>query len=198
MAISTPADLDLLRFDSRSAAASLKRVKSALAAGANSNATDQAGDSALILALRAEQPTVAIALIASGARVDARGACGSPAIVLAAKSKRAANALMALINAGARLEARDRWGRSALHWAASVGSLQSGEALLSAGADPSAQDNAGRTVFEWASAFGDMAKEEWSKLLTAHGKAAAEARELRLATRGTETILAPDKPAIRL
>lgn len=191
-------DQDLLRFAPCSESASLKRVERALAAGANLLSTDNAGDCALILALREEQPRVALALIAAGAPVDALGSCGSPAIVLAAKSKRGADALRALINAGAPLEARDVWGRSALHWAASVGSLQSGEALLAAGADPSARDHAGRTVFEWASAFGDTAKEEWSKLLTAHGKALAEARELRWATSLAETILAPDKPAIRL
>ena len=50
-----------------------------------------------------------------------------------------------LLEAGADVEARDRWGQTALHWAAKRSQANEVKLLLEAGADAEARTTAGQT-----------------------------------------------------
>ena len=117
-------------------------VGALLAAGAEVDHRDAAGETPLGLAIAAEQPVVAKLLIDAGADVDAPTANGSVPIVEATK-RGYGHLVEQLVAAGARIDAADALGRTALLAAVARDDSRIVDALVRAGADPRARDENG-------------------------------------------------------
>ena len=107
--------------------------------GANANALDSSGTTALELAASGNNIRLLIALIKRGAVVDARsGVNGWTALQCAAGFNRPA-AISALVRFGADVNNRDNVGDTPLMTACSLGHIDCVQQLLAGGADPSLQ-----------------------------------------------------------
>ncbi|XP_048661022.1 neurogenic locus notch homolog protein 4 isoform X4 [Marmota marmota marmota] len=116
-----------------------------LEAGANPNQPDQAGRTPLHAAVAADAREVCQLLL--GSRQTAVDACtedGTTPLMLAARLA-VEDLVEELIAAQADVGARDKWGKTALHWAAAVNNARAARSLLQAGADKDAQDSRVRT-----------------------------------------------------
>ena len=130
-----------------------------LAAGADPNARDEYGYTALHRAAENnENPEVVDALLAVGAAVDPRSDDGETPLKLAAFRIGSSLAVIeSLLAAGANARARNEFGTTALHYAARVWKGPEIAALLAAGADPMARTAWGETPLHGA------ADRRWSR-----------------------------------
>jgi ankyrin repeat protein len=119
-----------------------------LGAGADLEAADARGSTALMLALG--KPDSLQALLAAGADTEHKDGRGFTALMSAAWTGRV-SAARHLLEHGARLDVRDgKTGRTALMWAALKGHAGFVKMLLDAGADPTLQDSSGHTALDLA------------------------------------------------
>ncbi len=123
----------------------VQEVRQALVEGADANARNDDGYTALMVAVyRNADPEVASALIAAGAAVNARDAEGITPLIAAAMRNPNPEVIAALLAAGAQKNAVDGNGWSALMWAASSNpNPEVVSALLVSGADAALRNNAG-------------------------------------------------------
>lgn len=119
-----------------------------LAAGADREATDRQGWTALHWAADAGRLRCAVSLIEAGAKLDAQDHRGRTPSMLALSKRPLVQLVELLLSAGADADARDHHGWSALHYlAASTGGRRHqalARRLVAAGARPS-RDRAGRS-----------------------------------------------------
>ena len=128
-----------------------RQIRDALDAGAEVDARDDDGRTALMWAARDNMDIDAIkALLDAGADVDARDDDGRTALMWAARDNTDINAIEALLDAGADIDARDVGGRTALMWAAKCNSDKFVNALIDAGADIHMRDDEGRSIADYA------------------------------------------------
>jgi ankyrin repeat protein len=123
-----------------------KAAVGALAAvGATLEATDEAGETALVWAAGLEHPVQLVrAAIRGGADLNAASRTGETALMTAVRHRRR-NVVRMLRLAGADLQAVDRDGWSALMFAVRAGDRKVVSSLLRAGANPNAQSTLGWT-----------------------------------------------------
>jgi ankyrin repeat protein len=133
-------------------------VRELIAAGADVNARDALGYTALTLTLipddgipaswrssgelPGDDEACALALIAAGADVDAASFRGETALILAA-GRGLVGVALALIAAGAGLDGRDAEGYTAFEAALARGHTAAARALIAAGADPRTEPGVG-------------------------------------------------------
>lgn len=118
----------------------VETTRSALSAGANVNARDKFGKTALMCAHTAEQTKL---LIAAGADVNAKTSDGGTALMYA----NTAEQTKLLIAAGADVNARAEDGNTALMNAETA---EQAKLLIEAGADANAKDEDGNTALYYA------------------------------------------------
>jgi ankyrin repeat protein len=111
-----------------------QRVQDLLAAGADMDAVDEAGRTAVHAAAAAGQLAGAQQLLAAGADVHAADEVGSTALHAAAAAGHQ-EVVQLLLTAGADVGAADEKGRTALYLAAEAGHQKVVQLLLAAGAD---------------------------------------------------------------
>jgi ankyrin repeat protein len=143
----------------------------AIARGADPNARDGSGHTALMLAADSASSRIVRALIAHGADVNARNLQGETALMLASGSTcpvraRVRNIVALLLDHGANVNARSKDGRSALLRAVLPGNLDVAERLLRSGADPNVADRSGSTPLGFAVSTGAY---EMARVLLEHG-----------------------------
>lgn len=128
-------------------------LQTLIAAGANLEAQDQEGNTALMLATKQKATKAVQLLIAAGANLEAQNQKGNTALMCAAQNG-CAEAAQILITAGANLEAQDQEGSTALFYAvtSSSGNTETVRTLIAAGANLEAQHNSGLTAFSAATA----------------------------------------------
>ena len=130
------------------------RVRTLLhAGGADVNAAQPDGMTALHWAAYHDDADTAALLVRTGADVDAANRYGVPPLSLAAANG-AAGLVRLLLDAGADAGAALRGGETVLMTAARTGSLAAVEALLAEGADPNAREARDQTALMWAAAEG--------------------------------------------
>jgi ankyrin repeat protein len=144
---STPMSDDLLEAAKAGDAA---RVKSLLAAGADCNARDAEGATALMLAAHAGKLDVVRALVEAGADVNATDERGWTALAKSVHNpdldRGFADVAECLIDAGANVEAPIGYGIRPLMLAAGYGETAVVETLLKSGADVLARNEGGLTA----------------------------------------------------
>ena len=153
------------------------QLKAAIAAGANVNAKDSDGVTALMRAASAGRGDSVSTLIAAGADVHAKTSGGVNALMMASLGGYAEAAGL-LLAAKVDSNAKDNQGRTALMAAASSREQAVVDALLAAGADVKIEDAGGASALTYASAEG------FESAVTALQKRGAKAgdRELLLAS----------------
>ncbi len=128
-------------------------VRSLLDAGADVNAPQADGTTALHWAAYYDDTDTAEMLIRAGADANAENQYGAPPLQLACANGNGA-LIKLLLAAGADANAALRGGETALMTAARSGSLEAVEALLARGADANATERNGQTALMWAAAEG--------------------------------------------
>jgi len=132
----------------------LRLVQALLTTGADVNARDKDGHTALMAAVssflsKKDSADVVKVLMAKGADVNAKNNDGKTALMLAAREKdddHTAAILRLLLANGADVNTRDRDGRTALIHAADKGTTTAVLVLLDGGADVNARDKDGNTA----------------------------------------------------
>ena len=125
-------------------------------AGADIEATDQKGYTALILASYNGQESTAALLLSYGARVDAGDRDRGNTALMGVAFKGYSVIARSLIDAGADVNARNFAGQTALMTAALFGRTEIIDMLLAAGADPALSDASGNTVVTLARSQGNQ------------------------------------------
>ena len=128
-------------------------VRTLLAGGADVNAAQVDGTTALHWAAYHDDLETARLLLAAGAEAGALNRYGVPALSLAAGNGNAALVRL-LLEAGADPNAALLGGETVLMTAARTGSLAAVKALLAGGADPDARERREQTALMWAAAEG--------------------------------------------
>ncbi len=146
-------------------------VAALLARGADANARDREGATALMHAAFYARPEVVKALLAHDPDVNASSEVGATALM---RSVANAATVTLLLDRGANVHAKAKSGTTALILAAGyAGAAASVKVLLDKGADPNANDLAGTTPLMRAADLGDV---EIMKLLLAKGAEADRKR----------------------
>ena len=127
----------------------LAAVQASLAKGADIEARDHDGDTALHLAAIQAGPAVIAALIAAGADPNALSTDGQTPLFHAAEHGNL-RALQALLTADADVNARDKDSHTPLFYAIDQGHREVVEALLAAGSDLAVRDKDGDTPLDLA------------------------------------------------
>lgn len=146
-------------------------VRQALSAGANVDAQDGSGRTALMEASMRSEVDIMRALIDAGANVNLTAALGETALILAA-SARAVDTVPILLEHHADPKIADRDKKTVLMWLVDLQFHRGGVPvdvigpLVAAGADPNAQDKFGRTPLMWA-VKGDLSSHVPPAVLTA-------------------------------
>ena len=150
-----------------------KRVKILLNAGADVNAKDDSGKTALMYAANAfnggDVELVNI-LLAAGADVNAKNDWGYTALMYAANYNVEDGIFEPLIKAGADVNARDNEGRTALIIASDGWCKEGIETMLRLGADVNARDNKGKTAAMYVSERNHWYKEYLLSLLDKYSR----------------------------
>lgn len=125
----------------------VKKVRSALAEGANVNAKDNDGHTALIYAAGVGHADVAKLLLDKGANIEAKAKdkWGGTALIYAAMYGNA-DVVKLLLDKGANIEAKDNNGETALFWAAESGYADTVKLLLDRCANIEAKEDDGSTA----------------------------------------------------
>jgi uncharacterized protein len=131
-------------------------VASLLSSGADVNAVQVDGTTALHWAAYNDDADLAGRLVRSRARVNATNRYGVSPLFLACTNGNA-NIVKLLLDAGADANASLAGGETVLMTAARAGSLEAVKALLARGADPNAQERRQQTALMWAAAEGHAA-----------------------------------------
>ena len=130
-------------------------VRELLRTGADVNAAQGDGMTALHWAAENGQPELAEVLVFAGANLEATTRLGGFTTLMVATRAGQAGIVRMLVDAGANLEATTATGETALHYAAWSGSPEIVLALLEKGADADAQETAkGQTPLMFAAAYG--------------------------------------------
>ena len=131
-------------------------VRTLLDAGADVNAPQVDGMTALHWAVYHDDAETAGLLVRSGADVNAENRYSVPPLSVAATNG-SADIVRLLLDAGAHANAALRGGETVLMTAARTGSLGAVRALLAHGADPNALEQREQTALMWAAAEGHAA-----------------------------------------
>ena len=118
-----------------------------LKAGADVNATNQAGATSLLRAATSEDKVRL--LVAKGADVKARSQMGNDALILAARKAGNSRTVKFLLDRGVDSNATNVFGATALMAAAAADDIDSVRLLLDRGADVNGRPNPGSTDFFW-------------------------------------------------
>jgi thioredoxin-like negative regulator of GroEL len=121
------------------------QVKALLDKGADVNARDKDGLTALMWAAAGGRTDIVKALLDKGADVNAKTSYGYTALMWAAAGGHT-DIVKALLDKGADVNAKDSDGYTALMWAAARGHTDIVKALLDKGADVNAKDEDGTTA----------------------------------------------------
>lgn len=152
--------------------ASPEEVQALLNAGADPNARDSDGNTALIkAATENENHEVVKVLLAAGANPNIKAKEGGETALMWAAWRSNSKMVQALLEAGANPNAKNKSNETALMWAADyVVSSEVLKALLDAGADPNARDRDGNTALMWvAEKHSGDDNDAYFKLLLAAG-----------------------------
>jgi ankyrin repeat protein len=120
-------------------AADLQAVKTLLEEGADVDATDSDGDTALHMAAAGGDADIVLALLDARANANIKDSRGDSPLHVASFYGHA-YVVQILINRGAVLEERNNAGFTALHYASLNGHMEAVKTLLDAGADVNAQN----------------------------------------------------------
>jgi len=131
---------------------SLEEVRSAIEHGADIEARDKTGVTALMFAAGYSHiPDIITLLIKKGADLKARDMIGGTILMAAAGHNQEPDIITRLIKHGADIEARDRVGKTALMFASGYNrNTEIMLRLLSHGADIKAKDKDGKTALDFA------------------------------------------------
>lgn len=127
----------------------LELVQLLLGAGAQVNARNEYGQTALMELGDEATPELVRTLVTAGARLNLRDKDGDGALLNLARWGKA-DTLRALLEAGAQVNARNNDGETALMLAAAAGESEKVKALLAAGADVNRRNKDGRTALKQA------------------------------------------------
>ena len=128
-------------------------IRTLLHDGADVNAAQVDGMTALHWAVYHDDADTARLLVRSGAEVDVKNRYGVPPLSLAATNGNA-GIVELLLHAGGDASASRRGGETVLMTAARTGTVEAVEALLARGADPNARELREQTALMWAAAEG--------------------------------------------
>jgi ankyrin repeat protein len=131
-------------------------VRSLIDRGADVNAPQADGTTALHWAAYHDDAELAALLVRSDANVNAENRYGVPPLSLSCTNGNGPLVKL-LLDAGANANAARQGGETVLMTAARTGSLDAVEALLAHGADPNALERNGQSAVIWASAEGHAA-----------------------------------------
>jgi ankyrin repeat protein len=121
--------------------------------GANIEARDRSGNTALLLAARTARSQLVKKLIEMGANINHQNLIGSTAVLQAASANRGNNVAI-LLEAGAEFNVRNNKGLTPITAAAFNGDEDSFQLLLDNGANPDDMDNSQKTAIVYAAAKG--------------------------------------------
>jgi ankyrin repeat protein len=138
-------------------------VKSVLVQGANVNAKDRHGETALMQASLWGHIDAVRLLVANGANVNAKDRVGMTTLMFAAY-RHNTGCVTYLASHGADTRARRNDGRSVLMWACIANDPEAVRFLLSKGVDVNCTDKSGHAALQWAAYHPDVID-----ILKAHG-----------------------------
>ncbi|MBQ6112959.1 MAG: ankyrin repeat domain-containing protein [Synergistaceae bacterium] len=130
-------------------------ITKALGFGADVNAKDNKGWTALMEAAYEGHAEVVKILLDAGADANAKDKYGNPALIKAVR-KGHAEVVKILLDAGAEVNAKNEYGSTALIWAADNGHAEIVNILLNAGADVNARENDGIRAVDYARERGKL------------------------------------------
>jgi len=133
----------------------LQQIQNLLSTGANVNAKDKDGETALMLAARDGRLEVVDLLLDKGARVDEKNKFHSTALMQASYNVHT-EIVKLLLEKGANVNAKNLYGITPLMLAANEKEAPLVEALVQAGADVNARDSEGSTALMRASGQGTL------------------------------------------
>ncbi|EAY17214.1 ankyrin repeat protein, putative [Trichomonas vaginalis G3] len=136
-----------------------------LSHGANINAKDKYGKTALHYAAENNSKETVELLISHGANINEKDNDGQTVLHYAARSNRK-EYIEFLISHGANINEKDKNGATVLHYAARSNSKEIVELLISHGANINEKDNDGQTVLHYAA---ENNSKETVELLISHG-----------------------------
>lgn len=131
-------------------------VRKLLASGAEVNAAQPDGTTALHWAVYHDDTEAATLLVKAGANVNAINRYGAPPLAQACTNRNAA-VVKLLLEAGADANATMKGGETVLMLASRAGEAESVKALLARGARPNSRERLGQTALMWAAAEGHTA-----------------------------------------
>ena len=140
-------------------------VQALLWAKVDVNASDEHGQTVLMLLSEKVTSEMVWDLINAGAKINSRDKDGDTALLSVAEINNV-DALKALLDAGAKVETTNNSGETALMKAASSGFVNNVRALIMAGANVNARDKEGKTALMYANENNAPAV---ARLLKAHG-----------------------------
>lgn len=135
-------------------AKSLGRVRELIASGADINAKQSDGMTALHWACYHDDPQATAALIAAGANVDAKNDYDIPPLYIGCQNGNV-EIVKSLLKAGADAKVTIPGGETCLMVASRTGIPEVVKSLLDHGADPNARERKGQTAILWAAAEGN-------------------------------------------
>lgn len=127
----------------------LEEMKKAIEAGADVNAADEYGVTALMWAAQDERVDIVKTIINAGADVNARNWVGKNVLMYACYNSNP-EVIKALLSANPDVDAKSKYGQTALMFAATSMDSDIATSLIEAGADVNARDNEGGTPLIWA------------------------------------------------
>lgn len=125
---------------------SVKRLQLLLTAGADANAVDGEGNSALFYAIRSKNPDAVFLLVENGANIHMTDHLGESSLMCAVRCSQP-QLVQFLMEKGVDVLAASSSGDTALHLAVECGNVAFAESLLKAGAKPLSENKAGVAPF---------------------------------------------------
>jgi ankyrin repeat protein len=140
-------------------------VQALLWVGAEANARNRIGQTALMNLSDHTSAQIVWDLVAADAKVNLKDEMGNSALMVAAALDNG-DVVQALLDAGAKINTRNNEGQTALMMAVSQGRSNSVKMLLTAGADLNKRDKEGRTALNYAEEYEHA---EIAEFLELHG-----------------------------